>query len=1585
MRRPCKAGNVSLVYSRSIILDTSAPIISDVKISKLLFGAVIAQVTITWTTNEASDSQVEYGMTTAYGSLSSLNMLLVTSHSVSLSNLFGSTLYYRVRSRDQAGNLAVSSDFTFTLQGTDTTAPVISAVTPSNITATDATIIWTTNESSDSQVEYRIQGASTWLATPLNKSLVTNHSVNLTGLNASTTYEYRVKSRDQAGNLATQATILSFRTLAAPDTTPPSGTISINNDARYTNSLSVTLILTGSDTGSGLGQMRFSTDNGSTWTAWENFATTKTVAIPSGDGTKTIQYQLRDIAGNVGAFSNSIILDTIPPAINFTSGTLTNHAAYALTYTVDGTAKSVAETLTVEGINTLLVTETDLAGNSTQSSFNVTLDTIAPVISFTSPTLTNNPSYTLTYTADGVSKSSAQTLTTEGANVLSITETDPAGNVASATYTVTLDTIAPTASMNINSGAAFTNTTAVSLNLSGIDSGSGIDQMSFSTDGINYSVPEAYATSKTFTLPTVDGNKTVYVKYFDKAGNVSLAYSTSIILDTTPPMISAVTPSNITATGATINWTTNEASDTQVEYGMTTAYGSSTTLNTALVTSHSVSLDNLTAGTTYHYQLKSMDAAGNLQISGDFTFTTQVSVPLTMQIVFDHGNGHLLIITKSELERQFGSFQAGSVTAQLTDANGIPLKATMVFVGGDLYIVSECGVDVIGSGTLSLDGRSVSLSVSMVNCELHPPMNMTPTMIADQNSMLALFPQDQVTHRAVQSGNFEDAATWGGVVPTAGSRILIENAVVVVNSQLSQNYKWIFVGNNGALVFNPDVNTSLTTTTIGIGDGGEFFMGTTGNPIASNATARLQFTPRDSAAIIADTKDLGGGFLSAHGSEVSIHGAVTTSGVNAAVLPQAGSTQISLSQVPTNWRVGGRIVLPAASDTILTVNLANEEFVITAISADGRTITLDHAIMRTPSIPSNFSYPIIYTDRNVQFSSTDTSTRLNRAHMMFMCPADIEYASLMGVGREDKMRPVTDTIPPTDPNSNQRGRYAIHFHRAGPAEEALVRGVVIRDTPGWQFVNHSSYVRFEENIAIGATGAAFVTEAGDEIGSFIRNIIVGVTGTGNADGARSEAKDYGYRGNGFWFQGTAVNVFENSVWNVRSAGIGIYAKALAGSDKGDPTTIPTAILGPMLDPSIFGGAQFISPTQFPMQIRGNTVVGALQDGIRTYYLGQDNENIRFIIEGNYVANVGERGISTQYATNFDILNNVVDNSMLSKATAAIGWTPGQDSGIFGHITVEGNSFIGFTGGAYIPPHGVTYVRNNLFDSKLGISIANSRSTKRQIYIENNTFGPNTVTKIDLTYQDSFSTPDRNMFDQDQILYTEAGQPTVQLFFREQAASFAPFNNTGTILDGLTNDQIRTLYGLTIGGALLPSDAVYGTAQKINAYIGSPVSFVRPLYYPTITTNATYTPKFSAEDKTVVYEGSPVTLHPGINVIPTGGIDPLTGLPLTAIVNYVTSNVTNITLQIPTELSTAVVSSQDTSIFISVKAIFTREGGVDSAVNFNQTVPLIHLGNGTAVANFMLTDPITGAQYWRSIIFTESSSIPKHLYPDWWRL
>jgi len=105
--------------------------------------------------------------------------------------------------------------------------------------------------------------------------------------------------------------------------------------------------------------------------------------------------------------------------------------------------------------------------------------------------------------------------------------------------------------------------------------------------------------------------------------------------DNAPPTISNVTAS-ATETGAAITWATNEPASSQVNYGITTTYGSVTPLNNNLVTLHTVNLSGLTSGTTYHYKVKSKDKAGNEAVSEDKTFSTSVPPPKAEVQIIEH-------------------------------------------------------------------------------------------------------------------------------------------------------------------------------------------------------------------------------------------------------------------------------------------------------------------------------------------------------------------------------------------------------------------------------------------------------------------------------------------------------------------------------------------------------------------------------------------------------------------------------------------------------------------------------------------------------------------------------------------------------------------------------------------------------------------------------------------------------------------------------------------------------------------------------------------------------------------------------------
>ncbi len=91
--------------------DTRPPLISAVDIS----DRSESSATISWTTDEAATSQVQYGATDAYGSATPVDEALTTSHSVTLAGLEPDTTYhFRVKSKDAIGNETTSeTDQTF--------------------------------------------------------------------------------------------------------------------------------------------------------------------------------------------------------------------------------------------------------------------------------------------------------------------------------------------------------------------------------------------------------------------------------------------------------------------------------------------------------------------------------------------------------------------------------------------------------------------------------------------------------------------------------------------------------------------------------------------------------------------------------------------------------------------------------------------------------------------------------------------------------------------------------------------------------------------------------------------------------------------------------------------------------------------------------------------------------------------------------------------------------------------------------------------------------------------------------------------------------------------------------------------------------------------------------------------------------------------------------------------------------------------------------------------------------------------------------------------------------------------------------
>jgi len=144
--------------------------------------------------------------------------------------------------RDAAGNWSAPATDTIVV---DDVAPVISGATASTVQTDSAIISWTTDEPATSQVEFGAGTAFTSV-TPVDSTLVTAHTVVVSGLASGTAYVYRVHSRDAVSNEGIGPTN-SFTTLRPADTAPPSVPGGVSATAMSTTSIAVNWLASADD------------------------------------------------------------------------------------------------------------------------------------------------------------------------------------------------------------------------------------------------------------------------------------------------------------------------------------------------------------------------------------------------------------------------------------------------------------------------------------------------------------------------------------------------------------------------------------------------------------------------------------------------------------------------------------------------------------------------------------------------------------------------------------------------------------------------------------------------------------------------------------------------------------------------------------------------------------------------------------------------------------------------------------------------------------------------------------------------------------------------------------------------------------------------------------------------------------------------------------------------------------------------------------------------------------------------------------------------------------------------------------------
>ena len=445
------------------------------------------------------------------------------------------------------------------------------------------------------------------------------------------------------------------------------------------------------------------------------------------------------------------------------------------------------------------------------------------------------------------------------------------------------------------------------------------------------------------------------------------------------------------------------------------------------------------------------------------------------------------------------------------------------------------------SGAGGSGGHTGHTSGGTSGSHAHPS---DPALAAEHTALLNLVPVAQATHVAVNDGSWFDPNTWaGGVVPDDGAQVLIPDGVTVdYDGQSAASLFTVRV--DGALHFATDQDTFMEVDTLIVSPSGAMTMGTALDPVQPGVEAVIQIADNGPIDVAWDPMLLSRGVMS-HG-QIEIHGAEKESFLKVATDPMAGDTSLTLESLPDGWEVGDKIVLTGTHLTdspsalpgeTRNITTQDEELVITSIQ--GNVIHFDRALQYDHDTPrADLKAYVSNQTRNVviQTENADALPAHQRGHVMFMHSDDIDvrYAQFEELGRTDKSERADDAADFANiaADSNVKGRYALHIHRAGVSDlddPAMLVGNAVNGSPGWGIVHHDSNAVITDNAVYDVFGAAYVAETGNETGRWSQNIAIKSIGVGGTvkHGADVDAFDLGRTGVGFWFQGRTVDAVDN--------------------------------------------------------------------------------------------------------------------------------------------------------------------------------------------------------------------------------------------------------------------------------------------------------------------------------------------------------------------------------------------------------------------------------------------------------------------------
>ncbi len=231
---------------------------------------------------------------------------------------------YRVRARDAAGNLSAYSNVGTATTGTvpDTTpptAPVLAAPTVAGSTQID--LAWSASSDAVGVTGYfveRCQGAGCTTFSEIAQVSAAVTTLSNTGLAPGTSYSYRVRATDAAGNLSAWSNVGSATTAANPDTTPPTAPVLAAPVA--VSATQVNLTWSASSDAVGVTGYRIERCSGIGCSNFTQIGTTAATSFSVTSLAPATSYSFRvratDAAGNLSAWSNVASVTTpAPPAL----------------------------------------------------------------------------------------------------------------------------------------------------------------------------------------------------------------------------------------------------------------------------------------------------------------------------------------------------------------------------------------------------------------------------------------------------------------------------------------------------------------------------------------------------------------------------------------------------------------------------------------------------------------------------------------------------------------------------------------------------------------------------------------------------------------------------------------------------------------------------------------------------------------------------------------------------------------------------------------------------------------------------------------------------------------------------------------------------------------------------------------------------------------------------------------------------------------------------------------------------------------------------------------------------------------------